>query len=47
MLAAAMLGLGEVLEPQKTSVEIEQVAEDDQPDDLPFAIDFGDLPSLS
>ena len=47
VLAAAMLGLGEVLEPQKTAVEIAQVADDDEPDDLPFPMDFGDLPSLS
>lgn len=46
IMAAAMLGLGEVIEPNKTSVEIEQVA-DDEPDDLPFKVDFGDLPSLS
>lgn len=47
VMAAAMLGLGEVIEPNKTRVEIEQIAEDDEPDDLPFEVDFGDLPGLS
>jgi hypothetical protein len=42
---AAMLAVGEILEPEKTRVEIVQT--DDEPlDDLPFGIDFGDLPPL-
>ncbi len=45
MLSAAMLALGDLLEPQKTTVEIEQTA-DDPIDELPFNIDFGDLPPL-
>lgn len=45
LLGAAMLAVGEVLEPDKTRVEIVQT--DDEPlDDLPFGIDFGDLPPL-
>ncbi|MFN3216422.1 MAG: hypothetical protein ACE367_08015 [Acidimicrobiales bacterium] len=45
LLGAAMLAVGEVLEPEKTRVEIVQT--DDEPlDDLPFGIDFGDLPPL-
>ncbi|WP_420639237.1 hypothetical protein [Candidatus Poriferisocius sp.] len=45
-LGAAMVALGEILEPEKTRVEIQQ--EDDEPEpDLPFTIDFGDLPPLS
>ena len=45
VLAAAMLAVGDILEPEKTTVEIEQ-ANDDPIDDLPFDIDFGDLPPL-
>lgn len=45
MLAAAMLAVGDILEPEKTTVEIEQ-ANDDPLDDLPFDIDFGNLPPL-
>lgn len=45
MLAAAMLAVGDILEPEKTTVEIEQ-SSDDPIDDLPFEIDFGDLPPL-
>jgi hypothetical protein len=45
LLGAAMLAVGEILEPEKTRVEIVQT--DDEPlDDLPFGIDFGDLPPL-
>lgn len=45
-LAAAMLAVGEILEPEKTVVEIEQT-NDDPLDDPPFELDFGDLPPLS
>ena len=45
VLAAAMLAVGDILEPEKTTVEIEQ-ASDDPLDDLPFDIDFGNLPPL-
>ena len=45
-IGAAMVALGEILEPEKTRVEIQQ--EDDEPEpDMPFTIDFGDLPPLS
>jgi len=45
LLGAAMLAVGEILEPEKTVVEIVQT--DDEPlDDLPFGLDFGDLPPL-
>ncbi|MCQ3811734.1 MAG: hypothetical protein KTV68_14395 [Acidimicrobiia bacterium] len=45
-IGAAMVALGEILEPEKTRVEIQQ--EDDEPEpDLPFTIDFGDLPPLT
>ena len=46
VLAAAMLAVGEILEPEKTVIEIEQ-ANDDPVDDPPFKLDFGDLPPLS
>lgn len=46
ILAAAMLAMGEILEPEKTKVVIEQ-ADDDPLDDLPFTLDFGDLPPLN
>ncbi|WP_420433789.1 hypothetical protein [Candidatus Poriferisocius sp.] len=45
-LGAAMVALGEILEPEKTRVEVQQ--EDDEPEpDMPFTIDFGDLPPLT
>ncbi len=45
-IGAAMVALGEILEPEKTRVEVQQ--EDDEPEpDLPFTIDFGDLPPLT
>ncbi|MDH3704924.1 MAG: hypothetical protein OES57_02590 [Acidimicrobiia bacterium] len=47
VIAAAMLGLGEVLEPEKTKVDIEEVAEADDQDDLLIDLHFGDLPPLS
>ncbi len=44
-IGAAMVALGEILEPEKVRVEIQQ--EDDEPlDELPFTLDFGDLPPL-
>ncbi|MGI9577629.1 MAG: hypothetical protein ACR2OH_05490 [Microthrixaceae bacterium] len=45
VLGAAMLAVGEIFEPEKTTVEIVQT-NDDPIDDLPFSIDFGDLPPL-
>lgn len=45
-LAAAMLAVGDILEPEKTVVEIEQT-NDDPVDDPPFELDFGDLPPLT
>jgi len=45
-IGAAMVALGEILEPEKVRVEIQQ--EDDEPEpDMPFTIDFGDLPPLT
>ncbi|MDH3753732.1 MAG: hypothetical protein OEU32_07650 [Acidimicrobiia bacterium] len=46
VLGAAMLALGEILEPDKTDVVIEQQNDDDNGDDLPFDLDFGGLPPL-
>jgi hypothetical protein len=46
VLGAAMLGVGRVLEPDKTEVQIEILAPGD-PDDQPFDLDFGDLPPLT
>jgi len=44
VVAAAMLGLGEILEPEKTKVEIVQV--DDQPLEPPaIKLDFSDVPT--
>lgn len=45
VLGAAMLAVGDIFEPEKTDVEIVQT-NDDPIDDLPFNIDFGDLPPL-
>ena len=47
VIAAAMLGLGEVLEPEKTKVDIEEQAEADDQDDLLIDLHFGDLPPIS
>ena len=45
-IGAAMVALGEILEPEKVRVEIQQ--EDDEPEpNMPFTIDFGDLPPLT
>ena len=46
VLAAAMLAVGEILEPEKTQVEIQQENDDPEPD-LPVTLDFGELPPLN
>ena len=46
VLGAAMLAVGEILEPDKIRVEIQQENDDPEPD-LPFTLDFGDLPPLN
>ena len=45
ILGAAMLAIGEIIEPEKTSVEIAEVADDHVPDEG-LDINFGDLPPL-
>lgn len=45
VLAAAMLGVGKVLEPDKTEVQIEIEAPGD-PDERRITLDFGELPPL-
>lgn len=48
ILAAAMLAVGEIIEPEKTTVEIAQADDDRHDDDLDgIRLDFGDLPPLS
>lgn len=48
VLGAAMLAIGEIIEPTKTNVTIEQTADADRDTDDPLAdIDFGSLPPLS
>lgn len=45
VLGAAMIAVGEIIEPEKTNVEIVQT--DDEPlDEPPFNLDFGSLPPL-
>jgi len=44
VLAAAMFAVGDILEPQKTEVEIAVEAAGDP--GLPFELDFGDLPPI-
>ncbi|GJM38438.1 MAG: hypothetical protein DHS20C19_18050 [Acidimicrobiales bacterium] len=44
-LGAAMVAVGEILEPDKTAVEIEQTS-DDPYDGDGLDLSFGDLPSL-
>ena len=39
-----MVAVGEILEPEKTTVEIEQTSDDPHGDDL--RLTFGDLPAL-
>jgi len=46
MLAAAMLGLGEVIEPEKTRVEIAVEVILAKESDTGLDLDFGDLPEL-
>ena len=48
VLGAAMIAVGEILEPEKTRVDIESHAEapSDPSHGLPFELDFGDLPEL-
>ena len=43
-LGAAMVAVGEILEPDKTTVEVEQTSSDPLDDD--FDLSFGDLPEL-
>jgi hypothetical protein len=49
VLGAAMIAVGQIIEPEKTRVDIEiQVESSDESSlDLPFVIGFGDLPDLS
>lgn len=48
ILAAAMLGVGEIIEPQKTEVAIEQQVDGDgDTDSLLQKLDFGSLPPLN
>jgi len=45
ILGAAMIAIGEILEPEKTSVNITEASDDHVPD-LPLDLDFGELPPL-
>ncbi|MEM9200463.1 MAG: hypothetical protein AAGC53_02335 [Actinomycetota bacterium] len=45
VLGAAMIAVGEILEPEKASVEMEQPA-DDLDDDSGLDLSFGDLPPI-
>lgn len=46
VLGAAMLAVGEIIEPTKTDVAVEQAA-DESTDDPLGGLDFGELPPLS
>lgn len=47
-LAAAMLAIGDIVEPQRSDVGIEAVAEDPgSTDSLLNKLDFGELPPLN
>ena len=46
ILGAAMLAVGEIIEPEKTTVEITEVAGDHVPD-KGLDLNFGDLPPLN
>lgn len=45
MLSAAMIAVGEILEPEKANVEMEQPA-DSMDDDAGLDLSFGDLPPI-
>jgi len=46
LLAAAMLAVGHVMEPEKTEVAIVAETSSDPFANLPFRLDFGNLPPL-
>ena len=46
ILGAAMLAVGEIIAPEKTTVEIAEVADDHVPD-KGLDLNFGDLPPLN
>lgn len=46
VLSAAMLAVGEILEPEKANVELAEEAADDRGDDLGLELSFGDLPPI-
>ena len=46
ILGAAMLAVGEIIEPEKTTVEIAEFADDHVPD-KGLDLNFGDLPPLN
>ena len=45
VLGAAMIAVGEILEPEKARVEIVENHDDSEPEP-PFTLGFGDLPPL-
>tara|TARA_B100000686_G_C16676517_1_gene909428 strand:- start:276 stop:497 length:222 start_codon:yes stop_codon:yes gene_type:complete len=48
ILGAAMIAVGEIIEPDKTNVEIAEVSDEHEPDpEQELKLDFGDLPPLS
>lgn len=47
VLAAAMLAVGEIIEPEKTTVEVQQEAGDPNDGLDGIRLDFGDLPPLN
>ena len=47
ILGAAMIAVGEIIEPDKTNVEIAEVSDEHEPDpEQELKLDFGDLPPL-
>ena len=47
ILAAAMLAVGEIIEPEKVGVDIEQRDDRDDEPDLGLQLEFGGLPPLN
>ncbi len=48
ILGAAMIAVGEIIEPDKTNVEIAEVSDEHEPDpEQELKLDFGELPPLS
>ena len=46
-LGAAMIAVGDIIDPSKSHMAVVAEVGDDREDDLPFGLDFGKLPPLA